>query len=52
MLFRSAEALTTAGWPAPAFEVEAVGDEGAVTDAGVREPMRRRTEVLIDAVPR
>ena len=47
-----AEALTAAGWPAPAFEVEAVGDEGAVTDAGVREPMRRRTEVLIDAVPR
>ena len=36
-----AEALTAAGWPAPAFEVEAVGDEGAVTDAGVREPMRQ-----------
>lgn len=47
-----AEALTAAGWPAPVFEVEAVGDAGAVTDAGVREPMRRRTEVLVDAVPR
>lgn len=47
-----AEALTAAGWPAPAFEVDAVGDEGAVTGAGVREPMRRRTEVLVDAVPR
>ncbi len=47
-----AEALTTAGWPAPAFDVGAVGDEGAETDAGVREPMRRRTEVLIDAAPR
>ena len=47
-----AEALTAAGWPAPAFELEAGGDEGAVTDAGVREPMRRRTEVLVDAVPR
>jgi peptidoglycan-associated lipoprotein len=47
-----AEALTAAGWPAPAFEVEAVGDEGAVTDAGVREPMRRRTEVLVEAIPR
>ena len=47
-----AEALTAAGWPAPAFEVEAGGDEGAVTDAGVREPMRRRTEVLVDAAPR
>lgn len=47
-----AEALTAAGWPAPVFEVDAVGDEGAVTDTGVREPMRRRTEVLIDAAPR
>ncbi len=46
-----AEALTAAGWPAPVFEVEALGDEGAVTDAGVREPMRRRTEVLVEAVP-
>ncbi len=47
-----AEALTAAGWPTPAFEVEAVGDEGSVTEAGVREPMRRRTEVVVDAVPR
>ena len=47
-----AEALTAAGWPTPAFDVEAVGDEGAVTDNGVREPMRRRTEVLVEAAPR
>ena len=47
-----AEALTAAGWPAPAFDVEAAGDEGAVTDAGAREPMRRRTEVVVEAVPR
>ena len=47
-----AEALTAAGWPAPVFDVDAVGDSGAVADSGVREPMRRRTEVLIDAVPR
>ena len=47
-----AEALTAAGWPTPVFEVEAIGDEGAVTDSGVREPMRRRTEVVVDAVPR
>ena len=47
-----AEALTAAGWPAPAFDVDAVGDEGAVTDNGVREPMRRRTEVLVEAAPR
>ncbi len=47
-----AEALTAAGWPAPVFDLDAVGDEGAVDASGVREPMRRRTEVLIDAVPR
>lgn len=47
-----AEALAAAGWPAPAFEVDAGGEQGAATDAGVREPMRRRTEVLVDAVPR
>lgn len=47
-----AEALTAAGWPAPAFEVDAAGDAGSVTDSGAREPMRRRTEVLVDAVPR
>lgn len=47
-----ADALTAAGWPAPAFDVDAVGDEGAVTGSGVREPMRRRTEVLVEAVPR
>ena len=45
------DALTAAGWPAPAFDVTAAGEEGAVTGAGTREPMRRRTEVLVDAVP-
>ncbi|MDP1912411.1 OmpA family protein [Brevundimonas sp.] len=47
-----AEALTAAGWPAPVFEVEAAGEAGAADATGVREPMRRRTEVLIDAIPR
>lgn len=47
-----AEALTAAGWPAPVFDVNAAGDTGAVSAGGVNEPMRRRTEVLIDAVPR
>lgn len=47
-----AEALTAAGWPAPAFAVEATGEAGAVTDSGAREPMRRRTEVLVEAAPR
>jgi peptidoglycan-associated lipoprotein len=46
-----AEALAAAGWPAPAFEIGADGEQGSVTDSGAREPMRRRTEVLVDAVP-
>ncbi len=46
------EALEAAGWPAPAFSLGAEGDLGAVTTDGAREPMRRRTEVLIDAGPR
>ena len=47
-----AEALTGAGWPAPAFDVSAGGDEGAVTADGVSEPLRRRTEVLVEAAPK
>ncbi|HZV83747.1 MAG TPA: OmpA family protein [Brevundimonas sp.] len=47
-----AEALTAAGWPSPVFEVGAAGDVGAEAGGGVNEPMRRRTEVLIDAAPR
>jgi outer membrane protein OmpA-like peptidoglycan-associated protein len=47
-----AEALTAAGWPSPVFEVGAAGDAGAEAGGGVNEPMRRRTEVLIDAAPR
>jgi peptidoglycan-associated lipoprotein len=46
-----AEALTGAGWPAPSFEVSALGDEGAADEQGVREPLRRRTEVLVEAAP-
>jgi len=47
-----AEALAAAGWPTPAFELGAVGDAGATTTAGANEPMRRRTEVLVEAAPR
>lgn len=47
-----AEALAAAGWPTPAFELGAVGDAGATTTAGANEPMRRRTEVLVEAVAR
>jgi outer membrane protein OmpA-like peptidoglycan-associated protein len=46
------EALAATGWPAPAFDVAAAGDQGAVTGTGAREPMRRRTEVLVEAAPR
>lgn len=44
-------ALRRSGWPAPAFDVGAAGDEGAIT-GGVREPLRRRTEVLVEASAR
>ena len=47
-----AEALVAAGWPTPAFELGAVGDAGATTPDGANEPMRRRTEVVVDAAPR
>ncbi len=46
------EALQAAGWPAPAFSLVVAGESGSVTAAGVDEPMRRRTEVLVDAAPR
>ncbi|GAA0614075.1 hypothetical protein GCM10009422_06310 [Brevundimonas kwangchunensis] len=46
------EALVAAGWPSPAFEVIAAGDTGATTPQGTNEPLRRRTEVLVDAAPR
>ncbi len=46
------EALTAAGWPAPAFEIGAAGESGATTPGGAVQPMRRRTEVLVDAAPR
>lgn len=46
-----AQALAGAGLPAPAFDVTAEGDAGATTETGLREPLRRRTEVLVDAAP-
>ncbi|MNK94198.1 Outer membrane protein A precursor [compost metagenome] len=46
-----AEALAGVGLPAPAFEVAAAGADGAVVN-GVNDPLRRRTEVLIEARPR
>ena len=46
-----AEALASAGLPAPAFEVAGGGADGALVN-GVNDPLRRRTEVLIEAKPR
>ncbi|GAA0870377.1 hypothetical protein GCM10009116_22130 [Brevundimonas basaltis] len=47
-----AEALQAAGWPSPVFSLVGAGDSGSVTAAGASEPMRRRTEVLVEAAPR
>lgn len=46
------EALAAAGWPAPAFSLVAAGESGSTTPGGAAEPMRRRTEVLVEAAPR
>ncbi|WP_298744167.1 OmpA family protein [uncultured Brevundimonas sp.] len=46
------EALEAAGWPAPAFSLMVAGESGSVAAGGVSEPMRRRTEVVVDAAPR
>lgn len=46
------EAFEAAGWPSPAFSLVTAGESGSTTAAGANEPMRRRTEVLIDAAPR
>jgi len=45
-----AEALAAAGLPAPTFDIEALGEQGARTADG-EEPLRRRTEVVIRASP-
>ena len=45
------DALSAQGWPVPAFEVSAAGAEGA-REGQVNAPLRRRTEVWVEAVPR
>ena len=47
-----AEALTAAGWPTPAFEIAAAGESGAIAPGGAVQPLRRRTEVVVEAAPR
>lgn len=46
------EALAAAGWPTPVFELNAAGESGSTTVSGAVQPMRRRTEVLVDAAAR
>ncbi len=46
-----AKALASAGLPAPKFEVNGVGETGALTDKGRPVPLRRKTEVIIHALP-
>ena len=46
-----AHALAAAGLPAPKFEVSGVGESGAVSDSGHPVPLRRKTEVVIHALP-
>lgn len=43
-----AEALAAQRLPTPAFEVLAAGQDGAARADGAQEPMRRRTEILIE----
>jgi outer membrane protein OmpA-like peptidoglycan-associated protein len=44
----TAAALAAAGLPAPTFDIEALGEQGAVTADG-KAPLRRRTDVVIRA---
>ena len=44
-----ADALKRSGLPAPRFDIDAVGNAGAKVSRGRREPLRRRTEVVIRA---
>lgn len=46
-----AAAFADAGWPSPVFNLAAAGDRGAVSPTGVEEPLRRRTEVVVVALP-
>jgi peptidoglycan-associated lipoprotein len=44
-----ARALAAGGLPRPEFDIDAVGQVGAVTGRGQSEPLRRRAEVVIRA---
>jgi outer membrane protein OmpA-like peptidoglycan-associated protein len=46
-----AKILSLSNLPAPKFDIEALGEAGALTPTGDPEPLRRRTEVIIRASP-
>ena len=46
-----AQALATAGLPAPSFDLQAAGSAGAVTATGRKAPLHRRAEVVLHASP-
>ena len=46
-----AKALSGAGLQTPKFEVEGLGETGAVSDSGKPVPLRRKTEVIIHPLP-
>jgi outer membrane protein OmpA-like peptidoglycan-associated protein len=48
---RVAAALAAEGLPAPAFDLAAAGEAGAVNPTGAPEPLRRRAEVVIRLSP-
>ena len=46
-----AKALAADGLPPSKFEVDGIGENGAVSDSGHPVPLRRKTEVVIHALP-
>lgn len=44
-----ATALEAGGWPRSAFEIVAIGEQGATTEDGLDRPMRRRVRVTVQS---
>ena len=47
-----AEAMKRRGMPAPEFEIDAAGEDGALLPDGREDPVRRRAEVHLSVVPK
>lgn len=41
--------LEAGGWPRSAFEIVAIGEQGATTEAGFDRPMRRRVRIVVQS---